>query len=109
MSVYKRHNSPNWWIRYTDADGKFKRQSTGTTDQHEAEVIFARKMAEVNAIKTGRLADNVSFIGEREFWSGDSDERIARLESMVGDMRLLMATQYELFRQWVEKEAARNP
>jgi len=109
MSVYRRHRSPNWWMRYTDADGKFKRQSTGTSDKHDAEVMFARKLAEVNAIKAGRLAHNVAFIGERELGSGDQDKRIAQLESMVGSMQLLMATQYELLRQWVEKETARHP
>ena len=108
MSVFRRHGSDNWWMRYSDADDKVKRQSTGTSDQHEAELIFARKMVEVNAIKAGRLADNVSFLGEREFGLGDHEERIARLESMLGDMRLLMATQYELLRQWVEKETAHH-
>ncbi len=108
MSVYRRHRSPNWWMRYTDVNGKFKRQSTGTSNQHDAEVMFARKLAEVNAIKAGRLAHNVAFIGESELGIGDHDQRIAQLESVLGGMRRLMATQYELLRQWVEKEAARH-
>lgn len=27
--IYKRHNSPFWWIKYKDAGGKTRRESTG--------------------------------------------------------------------------------
>lgn len=36
MSLFKRKDSPNWWIKITH-DGRAVQQSTGTTDRAKAE------------------------------------------------------------------------
>lgn len=45
---YRRKDSPNWWIKYTDASGKPTYESTGTTDRKEAEALEAKRRLEVH-------------------------------------------------------------
>lgn len=44
--LYKRDNSPFWWIAYTGADGKQKRESAKTTLKTEAEYLLSKKRKE---------------------------------------------------------------
>lgn len=37
MALFKRRNSRNWWIRFTDPQGKQVRLSSGTTDRRAAQ------------------------------------------------------------------------
>ena len=39
---YKRNDSADWWVSYTDQRGKRVRRSTGTTDYKEAEALEAK-------------------------------------------------------------------
>ncbi len=49
--IFKRAGSPYWWIRYTGADGVFKRESAGTELKTEAEYILAcRRKAAMEGI-----------------------------------------------------------
>ena len=36
-TVYRRSNSKHWWTRYRNREGRIIKESTGTTDQEEAE------------------------------------------------------------------------
>ena len=36
-AVYRRRNSVFWWVRYRDKEGRIIKESTGATDQEEAE------------------------------------------------------------------------
>jgi len=41
MQLYKRENSPNWWLTWRDKNGKRFRRSSGTTDRKLAEALGA--------------------------------------------------------------------
>ena len=41
MRIYKRENSPNWWITWRDRDGKRIRRSSGTANRKLAEALAA--------------------------------------------------------------------
>jgi len=40
--LYRRGDSPYWWVSFTDASGARTRRSTGTTDRREAEALLAK-------------------------------------------------------------------
>ena len=40
--LYKRKDSPYWWVSYVDARGKRTRKSTGTSDRKQAEALLAK-------------------------------------------------------------------
>ncbi len=40
--LYKRKDSPYWWVSYIDASGKRTRKSAGTTDRKQAEALLAK-------------------------------------------------------------------
>ncbi|MBI5696689.1 MAG: site-specific integrase [Nitrospirae bacterium] len=44
--MFKRPASPYWWIRYTGADGKQKKESTKTTLKTEAEYLLSKRRKE---------------------------------------------------------------
>ena len=48
---YKRHDSPVWWVSYTDPTGQRVRRSTETTDRKEAEALQAKWKLEVFRVK----------------------------------------------------------
>lgn len=48
---YRRKDSPDWWISYTDASGKRVRCSSGTKDYREAERLEAKCLLETHQLK----------------------------------------------------------
>lgn len=40
--LYRRTDSPYWWVSYVDAGGRRTRRSTGTTDRREAAALLSR-------------------------------------------------------------------
>ena len=44
--IFKRAGSPYWWIRYTGADGKQRKESVKTTLKTEAEYLFSKRRKE---------------------------------------------------------------
>ena len=44
--LFKRPGSPYWWIRYTGADGKQKKESAKTTLKTEAEYLLSKRRKE---------------------------------------------------------------
>src|SRR6266702_1863123 len=46
-SVYKRVDSPVWWIKYS-RNGKAYRESSRTTDRHKAEKMLRHRLAEIS-------------------------------------------------------------
>ena len=44
--VYKRKDSPYWWIEYTGTDGKRRQESTKTTLKTEADYLLAKRRKE---------------------------------------------------------------
>lgn len=46
--LYKRDDSPFWWVSYTDPRGKRTRRSTGTADRKEAEALLAKWRVETH-------------------------------------------------------------
>ena len=70
-SVYKRADSPVWWIKYS-RNGKAYRESSKTTDRHKAEEMLRHRLAEISF---------GSFIGpkaERARASGGTSRRFLR-------------------------------
>ncbi|MCD6304616.1 MAG: site-specific integrase [Planctomycetes bacterium] len=51
-----RFVSDCWYIRYTDAAGKMRRQSTGCRDRRAAEKVLADVLAKVEKVKAGVLS-----------------------------------------------------
>ena len=53
--VYKRTDgrSPFWWIKYYDANGKRRRESTSTMDKKMAEQILKRRLLEFDSLRNG--------------------------------------------------------
>lgn len=47
MSLYKRKDSPNWWIEIVGPDGRRIQRSTGTQDRLKAEELHDRQKAQV--------------------------------------------------------------
>ena len=43
-SLYRRRDSSVWWMSYRDQDGRFKQESTGRKDQHEAEKVMRKRL-----------------------------------------------------------------
>jgi len=41
--LYRRRDSPHWWIRYADRSGRIIRESTGTTEKKLARGILAKQ------------------------------------------------------------------
>jgi len=40
--LYKRKDSPYWWVSFTDASGRRTRKSTGIADRREAEALLSK-------------------------------------------------------------------
>lgn len=55
MGIYKREGSDVYYARYTDENGKLKRESLGTTDTKEAQSLFAELERRVWLIQRGLL------------------------------------------------------
>ena len=49
--IYRRQDSPYWWVSLTDASGQRTRRSTGTTDRKEAEALLAKWRLETHRLK----------------------------------------------------------
>jgi integrase len=49
--IYKRGDSPYWWVSYVDENGKRIRKSTGTASQKEAKALLAKWRIEAHRIK----------------------------------------------------------
>ena len=47
MSLFKRKDSPNWWVKITPLNGRPIQQSTGTTDKHKAQEYHDKLKASV--------------------------------------------------------------
>ncbi len=47
MGLYKRKNSPYWYMTFTDAEGKFYDKSTGTDDEKTAKKIWRMLKAKI--------------------------------------------------------------
>lgn len=47
MSLYKRKDSPSWWVDFTAPDGKRIQQTTGTSDKVKAQEFHDRLKAEL--------------------------------------------------------------
>jgi integrase len=47
---------PNWFVRYRDADGVMRRESTGCRDEKAARQILARILSEVEKVKSGIIS-----------------------------------------------------
>ena len=41
--LYRRRGSPHWWIRYSDANGRIMRESSGTSEKKLARAILGKK------------------------------------------------------------------
>ena len=52
-SIYQRPGSMFWWMRYRDAEGKIRKESTGKTEPQEAERVLRGRLDERDE---GRLA-----------------------------------------------------
>jgi hypothetical protein len=96
--------SENWWFNYRDADGSLKRRSSGTTDKQVAEAVLAQALAEVAATKQARLMAAADELGLHEPSHGTLEQRILRLEDMIGRIIRLHVGLHELLRLWVEGE-----
>jgi hypothetical protein len=44
--IYKRKDSPYWWIEYTGPDGQRRQESTKTTLKTEADYLLAKSRKE---------------------------------------------------------------
>ena len=61
-SLYRRDSSPFWWMKFYDANGKRRRESTGTTDKRLAEEILKRRILEFDTLRYGlRKATNMPY------------------------------------------------
>ncbi|MBS1170561.1 MAG: integrase, partial [Burkholderiaceae bacterium] len=47
MSLFKRKDSPYWWVKITPLNGRPIQQSTGTTDKHKAQEYHDKLKASV--------------------------------------------------------------
>lgn len=47
-----------WYVRYRDADGRMRRESTGCRDRQAAQKVLADILADVEKVKTGILTPN---------------------------------------------------
>ena len=45
--LYKRRGSPNWWMRFSDENGRLRRESTGTKVKSLAKEILAKRHVQV--------------------------------------------------------------
>lgn len=60
--IFKRPGSPYWWLRYTGADGRQKKESTKTTRKTEAErLLLKRRQAAMEGIIPDRNKKSVLF------------------------------------------------
>jgi integrase len=60
-SLYKKPNSPNWFIQFIDADGKRRNKSTGFRADNPAETVKARALrAELEAKELNRNVGKIS-------------------------------------------------
>lgn len=100
--LYKQHKSKNWYMRYTDEQGKDVRRSTGTASRSAAQMILAKELKALELRRMGigaaspmRLHSPIKEIvkqyirsiesdGIRPSWSNPIRQRLAR---MVADMR----------------------
>ena len=76
--LYRRKNSPYWWIEYTAPDGSVRAESTRCTDREAAEVVRADKqMQRVRSAAGIPVANPIAlataaaeYLAEREkFWT----------------------------------------
>ena len=104
MAIYKRYGSDNWYMYYRDADGNLRRKSTGTTNKKEAEALLSTTLAKVAATKRERWMMTADELGLDERQVGPLDERVLRLEDMIGRIIRLHVVQYEVLREWIEDE-----
>src|SRR5579872_5991144 len=60
-SIYKKSNSPLWWVQFNDAEGKRRNKSTGLRTDSPSDTIKARALrAELEAKELNRNAGELS-------------------------------------------------
>jgi integrase len=59
--LYKRNDSPYWWVSYINAGGKRTRRSTGTADRKEAGALLAKWKLEAHRERQWDEAPSKSF------------------------------------------------
>src|SRR6478672_6249137 len=47
MSLYRREDSPHWWIQVVDPEGRRVQQSTGTADRVKAQELHDRTKVKI--------------------------------------------------------------
>src|SRR5208282_186238 len=63
-SIYKKQNSPFWFIQFIDADGTRRNKSTGLRADNPGETVKARALrAQLEAKELNRTAGEVSGSG----------------------------------------------
>src|ERR1700722_887504 len=60
-SIYKKHNSPFWFIQFIDADGVRRNKSTGLRTDSRGETVKARALrAQLEAKELNRTAGEIN-------------------------------------------------
>ena len=58
LYLRKDGKSPFYWMKYYDASGRRRRESTGTTDKKLAEQILKRRILEFDSLRSGLKEDS---------------------------------------------------
>ena len=79
-SIYKKHNSPFWFIQFLDADGVRRNRSTSLRTDNPAETVKARTLrAQLEAKELNRNAGEIRG-GGWDTWGNTSNGTAKALE-----------------------------
>ncbi|MBI4454587.1 MAG: site-specific integrase [Acidobacteria bacterium] len=89
--LFRRTDSPHWWIRYSDKNGHIRRESTGTSEKKLAREILAKKhvlVAENRHLDIKRIPKcTFSELCDR-YWKTDGQhKRMHGLEGMLKTLK----------------------
>lgn len=69
--LFRRRGSPHWWIRYSDKNGRIRRESTGTTEKRLAREILAKRktlVAENRHLDVKKVPHTTFFELCKQYW-----------------------------------------
>ena len=69
--LYRRRGSPHWWIRYSDANGRIMRESSGTSEKKLARAILGKKktlVAEGRHLDKKRVPKTTFYELSSQYW-----------------------------------------
>src|SRR5258706_12569814 len=81
-AVYRRKETPFWWIRYRDRSGARRRESTFTQDWQEAQRLLRERLQarESNGLDVIREGEKLSLEQRADFFLGNYSKPPRRAE-----------------------------